>query len=81
MALMYRLTIAAKRIASVLNVHGFLKALVRTRLSVILAWSAAVLQGLLARVGFAGTAVLGSLWGIPYDHRAERMVVLAKKAE
>ena len=45
----------------------------RTRL-----YSAAVLEGMLARVGFAGTAVYGSLWGIPYDHRAERLVVLAK---
>jgi len=45
----------------------------RTRL-----YSAAVLEGTLARVGFAGTAVYGNLWAAPYDHRAERMVVLAQ---
>ncbi len=42
-------------------------------------YSAAVLTGMLARVGFAGTAVFGSLWGIPYDHNAERLVVMAVK--
>ncbi len=46
----------------------------RTRL-----YSAAVLGGMLRRVGFASVAVYGSLYRAPYDHRAERLVLLARK--
>lgn len=45
----------------------------RTRL-----YSAVVLSGMLRRVGFASVEVFGSLYRIPYDHRAERLVVLAR---
>jgi SAM-dependent methyltransferase len=42
-------------------------------------YSAAELSGLLADCGFAKTEVYGSLYGIPYDHQARRLVVVAHK--
>jgi len=42
-------------------------------------YSAAELAGLLANVGFERTQVYGSLAGSPYDHRAERLVVVGWK--
>lgn len=42
-------------------------------------YSAAELRNLLHEVGFSNTEAFGSLEGIPYDHEAKRLVVIATK--
>ena len=42
-------------------------------------YSASKLKGLLASVGFTALRACGSLEGAPYDHQAERLVILARK--
>ena len=42
-------------------------------------YAAFELKELLAGVGFVECRVFGSLTGKPYDHEAERLVILAKK--
>lgn len=46
---------------------------------VVRQYSAAVLRGLLLRVGFRGVRIYGGLDGRPYDHTAVRMIVVATK--
>jgi SAM-dependent methyltransferase len=44
-------------------------------------YSAAELTRLLTECGFAQTEVYGNLAGAPYDHKAKRLVVVARKRE
>ena len=46
---------------------------------VVRQYSAAVLRGLLLRVGFREVVIYGGLDGRPYDHAAVRMIVVATK--